>query len=68
MKKGELARLICKPEYAYGANGSPPAIPPNATLLFEVELFSWKGGYCNCSMNRPVLLLFVSLTLIVCLI
>lgn len=43
MKKGELARLTCKPDYAYGANGSPPKIPPNATLQFEVELISWTS-------------------------
>lgn len=43
MKKGELARLTCKPEYAYGEAGSPPKIPPNATLIFEVELLDWKG-------------------------
>lgn len=36
MKKGEKAILTCAPEYAYGAAGSPPNIPPNATLLFEV--------------------------------
>ncbi|XP_050409166.1 peptidyl-prolyl cis-trans isomerase FKBP4 isoform X1 [Patella vulgata] len=43
MKKGEIAKFTCKAEYAYGASGSPPKIPPNATLIFEVELFSWKG-------------------------
>ena len=43
MKKGELAVLTCKSEYAYGESGSPPKIPPGATLVFEVELFDWKG-------------------------
>eukprot|EP01027_Heterolobosea_sp_BB2_P020451 GEZU01029177.1.p1 GENE.GEZU01029177.1~~GEZU01029177.1.p1 ORF type:complete len:315 (-),score=151.96 GEZU01029177.1:99-1043(-) len=42
MKQGELALLVCKPEYAYGATGSPPKIPPNATLEFEVELLSFE--------------------------
>lgn len=36
MKKGEKSILTCASEYAYGASGSPPNIPPNATLLFEV--------------------------------
>ena len=43
MRRGELAMLTCRSEYAYGANGSPPRIPPDATLCFEVELFDWKG-------------------------
>lgn len=34
----QLAELICKPEYAYGARGSGGKIPPNSTLKFEVEL------------------------------
>lgn len=36
MRKGEKSVLTCKAEYAYGAAGSPPKIPPNATLVFEV--------------------------------
>ncbi|XP_039988260.1 peptidyl-prolyl cis-trans isomerase FKBP4 [Xiphias gladius] len=43
MKVGELCQLVCKPEYAYGSAGSPPKIPPNATLVFEVELFEFLG-------------------------
>lgn len=43
MKIGELCQLVCKPEYAYGSAGSPPKIPPNATLVFEVELFDFHG-------------------------
>ena len=43
MKKGELAILTCSPEYGYGEKGSPPKIPPNSKLVFEVEVFGWKG-------------------------
>ncbi|KAM9377243.1 peptidyl-prolyl cis-trans isomerase FKBP4 [Pholidichthys leucotaenia] len=43
MKVGELCQLICKPEYAYGSAGSPPKIPPSATIVFEVELFEFRG-------------------------
>lgn len=43
MKKGELAQLTLAPAYAYGPAGSPPSIPPEATLVFEVELLYWKS-------------------------
>lgn len=42
MKRGEKSILRCRSDYAYGEDGSPPDIPENATLDFEVELFSWK--------------------------
>ncbi|CAF4681235.1 unnamed protein product, partial [Rotaria socialis] len=43
MKRGEVCRLTCKPEYAYGENGSGEKIPPNTTLVFEIELFDFVG-------------------------
>ena len=40
MAVGEMATLECAPQYAYGAKGIPPMIPPSSTLRFEVELIS----------------------------
>ncbi|KAF7668431.1 hypothetical protein LDENG_00014600 [Lucifuga dentata] len=38
MSVGQIANLTCSPDYAYGPKGCPGIIPPNATLIFYVEL------------------------------
>ncbi|XP_042201529.1 inactive peptidyl-prolyl cis-trans isomerase FKBP6 [Callorhinchus milii] len=47
MREGEFARFLLKPEYAYGRLGCPPRIPPNATVLLELEML----GFLDTSIS-----------------
>jgi FKBP-type peptidyl-prolyl cis-trans isomerase FkpA len=40
IKVGGKATLTCPPATAYGSRGAGAAVPPNATLTFEVELLA----------------------------
>lgn len=39
---GQKAKLTITPDYGYGASGAGGVIPPNATLIFDVELLGVK--------------------------
>lgn len=42
MKVGGKAQLVCPPELAYGSRGAGRDVPPNATLIFDIELLDVK--------------------------
>ena len=44
MKVGGRRELIVPPDLGYGAQGSPPTIEPNETLVFVVDLLDVQGG------------------------
>jgi nucleosome assembly protein 1-like 1 len=56
MKKGEKATLTLKPEYGYGKRGAGDDIPPNATLVFDVELIGWKKAMTLAEMAEKELI------------
>ncbi len=42
MREGDVRRLTIPPELGYGDRGHPPTIPPQSTLVFEIELLEVK--------------------------
>ena len=49
MKEGGRRKLVIYPEAGYGKAGSPPTIPPNTKLVFDVELLkvNQRGEFMN---------------------
>lgn len=55
MKRGEVCMLTCRSDYAYGKAGSPPTIPPDATLQFEIEMIDWQGEDLSPKENGGII-------------
>ena len=63
MTLGERAILTCAPDFAYGARGAGGGlVPPNATLMFELELLGWK----RANLFAIAAVLLTVLTVITC--
>lgn len=59
MSVGQRAKLTCTPDFAYGNKGHPGIIPPNATLIFDVELLSLEWNKPTaCIMYKVRIVLF----------
>ena len=41
MSRGQVCKITVAPRKAYGENGFVPVIPPNATLIYEVEMVAF---------------------------
>jgi FKBP-type peptidyl-prolyl cis-trans isomerase FkpA/FKBP-type peptidyl-prolyl cis-trans isomerase FklB len=54
MRVGGKSRVVCPAALAYGAHGSPPAIGPDATLDFDVELVQIAPGQAAVATNPRV--------------
>lgn len=53
MKQGGRKRLVIPPEKAYGKAARPPVIPPNSTLVFDVEMVKIEPGSPSPSATPP---------------
>jgi len=60
MKINEKASVLIQADYAYGEHGSPPTIPPNSPLIFEIELLEVYGEDISVEKNKGLTKLLVS--------
>ena len=68
MQKGEICNFFIQPDYGYGKRGIPGSIPPDSTLLFEIELISWTlpGDLTKEEKRSREQLISISVILVLC--
>jgi len=54
MTEGEICKIVCREDYAYGKNGFPPKIPAEATLVFEIEMLGWEGEDLSSKKDKGI--------------
>lgn len=54
MAKNERAEVLIQSDFAYGEMGSPPTIPANAPLIFDMEMLDWFGEDISVEKNKAL--------------
>ena len=53
MHRGESRSISCSPADAYGEQGFPPRVPPNASLTYDIMLVDWRPTVCALCPQGP---------------
>jgi len=60
MAKNERCEVLIQSDYAYGSQGSPPSIPANSPLIFDMEMLNWSGQDISEDKNGSLTKIFLS--------
>ncbi|OHS96603.1 peptidyl-prolyl cis-trans isomerase, FKBP-type family protein [Tritrichomonas foetus] len=57
MRVGEISKFTCDSKYAYGTRGKEPDIPPNASIIYEIEILGIMKTFSSASKASDLALL-----------